>query len=543
MNSPILKKFILALSVVFIVSCDSEFNEIGSDLIDDDIHHNNIQKYTAKAVAFDKPTGAVQANNMPVNSLGVYNNPVFGKTVAHFVSQLELASENPVFYNPEIDTVYLYVPYYSNLESTDGNGNGTYTLDSVYVAENHTINLSIYENGYFLRNSDPGSPDGIQKYYSDDKAQIEMYRGSTLLNDAEVDSQNVAFVFSEHEIRRSVSLEGGETRIAERLAPGIYAELNKEFFQSKILEAPAGKLINNSVFKDYFRGLYFQVAEAGDGSSNQAMAMPRFEEGKIVIMYTDDKVDTNGEPEPDPDNPGETLREQKTLTLNLSGNTINLFENTYNDTFTSAVASSDEGLGDERLYIKGGEGSIAMINILDELDMDFLKPDPVTGERLLINEASLTFYIDQSAMEAAKEPMRIYLYDVKNRRPLFDYYVDGTTNNSFPKYNKFVHGGLIEKNSEGKGTRYKIRITNHINNIVNKDSANVTLGLVVTESISQVSNAALKTPFTAGGEEVKSVPVSSVIHPFGTVLYGSKQSPDVPEDKRLKLEIYYTKPN
>ena len=36
-------------------------------------------------------------------------------------------------------------------------------------------------------------------------------------------------------------------------------------------------------------------------------------------------------------------------------------------------------------------------------------------------------------------------------------------------------------------------------------------------------------------------PRSAVMNPLGTVLYGS--NPSVPADKRLKLEIYYTKPN
>lgn len=86
-----------------------------------------------------------------------------------------------------------------------------------------------------------------------------------------------------------------------------------------------------------------------------------------------------------------------------------------------------------------------------------------------------------------------------------------------------------------------MRITNHINNIINNDSTNVKLGLVVTENINVVSNATLKTPFTTSETEVEKLPVSSVTYPFGTVLYGS--SSNVPEDKRLKLEIFYTKPN
>ena len=543
MNSPILKKFILALSAVFfVISCDTEYNDIGSDLIDDDIHHNDIQKYTASAVAFDKATGAVQANNMPLNTLGVYNHPVFGKTVSHFVTQLSLASENPTFYNPVIDTVYMYVPYYSNIESTDEDGESTYSLDSVYVSDNHSIDLRVYENGYYLRDSDPGSSDGAQKYYSDEKNLVENFRGTTLLNDSGNTVQNSEFFFSAAEIDRIVSYIDEETNLpvqktAERLAPGIYTELNKEFFQEKIFNAPAGKLFNNSVFKDYFRGIYFQVNETAE--SNMAMAMPRFAEGKIVILYMDDKMDVNGDPDLDDD--GNVIREKKTLTLNMTGNTINFFENTYNDTFTSAIASSDETFGDEKLYLKGGEGSMAVIDIMSAEDLNFLRE-----QRVLINEANLVFYVDQQQMAGVDknhEPLRIYLYDLDNRRPVYDYYIDGTVNNSYPKYNKYVHGGIIEKNSEGKGVKYKIRITDHVNNVVNKDSLGIRLGLVVSETINQVSNAALKTPFTTLGQEVKSVPVSSVIHPFGTVLYGSRESENVPEDKRLKLEIYYTKPN
>nr|MBP6460351.1 DUF4270 family protein [Crocinitomicaceae bacterium] len=37
------------------------------------------------------------------------------------------------------------------------------------------------------------------------------------------------------------------------------------------------------------------------------------------------------------------------------------------------------------------------------------------------------------------------------------------------------------------------------------------------------------------------LPKASVMNPLGTILYGSH--PSVPEDKRVKLQIYYTKPN
>lgn len=528
-NRSFYKKLILALSVVFFISCDTEYNDIGANIIDSDIHHDMLQ-YQASVVATDVGMGAVQANNLPLNSLGVYDNPVFGKTVASFVSQVELASANPTLYNPVIDSVYLYVPYFLKSQSTNSEtGENTYTLDSIYGNLNSKFKLHIYENKYFLRDTDPGAGDASsQKYYSDDKALVESNRGTVLLNNNPSESQNETFGYSAAEVKRRY---GSNSTIAETFAPGMFLYLDNDFFQSKILDAgDSGNLLNNNVFREYFRGLYFQVEQIGDQS---VMGMPRFDQGKITIKYTDNKVSLNENGEL------EILEEteSKTITLNLTGNTINFFDNVYSSQFTNAITNNDGETGDERLYVKGGAGSMAAIDILSDEDIATLKSD-----RILINDASLTFYVDKEAMANAKEPRRLYLYDLTNKRPLYDYSLDGTSISSAPKYNKYVHGGLLSyDDTDDRGISYKVRITNHISNIINKDSTNVKIGLVVTENINVITNAALKNYFTTGGTEVKTVPVSSVVHPFGTVLYGSNSN--VPEEKRLKLEIFYTKPN
>lgn len=518
------RSIIIALGMVTFIACDTDYNEIGANIIDNDVH-NSLTKYKASVYATDAPTGAVQANNLPVNSLGVYDNPVFGKTIAHFVSQVELASANPTFYNPVIDSVYLYVPYFSKLESTDSNGNRTYSLDSIYGDLNARFRLRVYENKYFLRDTDPGAGDGsVQKYYSDDKALVDANRGTTVLNNGNI-SQNDNFYFSDQEIDR---LYGAPAAVAETFAPGMFLYLENDFFQQKILEG-GSNLINNNVFREYFRGLYFQVEQIGDQA---VMGMPRFDQGKITIKYTDNKTDI--------DDDGSLIildeTESKSVVLNLTGNTINFFDNTYSTPFTNAVTSTDDTSGDERLYIKGGAGSLAAIDILSDSDIALLK-----AERVLINEANLTFFIDKDIMASAKEPRRVYLYDLTNKRPLYDYAVDATTNSLNPKYGKYVHGGILEYSSDGRGLGYKVRLTNHINNIINKDSTNIKLGLVVTENINVITNAALRNPFIVEGTQVSTLPVSTVVHPFGTVLYGTNNN--VPEEKRLKLEIFYTKPN
>jgi hypothetical protein len=119
------------------------------------------------------------------------------------------------------------------------------------------------------------------------------------------------------------------------------------------------------------------------------------------------------------------------------------------------------------------------------------------------------------------------------------------------KLNKKIHGGILEKDVLStivtkRGIKYKIRLTNHVRNLISKDSTNVRLGLVVTESIATTSNAKLKNT-TTGDNPLSKIPTSSVINPLGTVLFGNNIPNDLANKanyaKRLKLEIYYTKPN
>jgi hypothetical protein len=536
MNSSILTKFVFALCVVFIVSCDNDYSTIGADMIEDDIHNNGIEKLIVNPVAFDKATGAVQANNLPVNALGIYNNQAFGKMTAHFVSQLELGTENPIFTTEvTIDSVYLYVPYYSTLQSTASDGASTYVLDSIYGdRDNAKMKLSVYENGYFLRSTDPATTGVSQKYFSDDRQLVEANRGGFRLNNSTKTKQNDAFFFDPAEI----VIKSPAGTVKQRLKPGIYMDLDINYFMQKMVHAPAGKLLNNSVFKDYFRGIYLNVEETQVAG---ALAMLNFAEGKIVIEYSENGFDVNNNP---------IGRVGKTLNLNLKGNTISFLESAYNNDFANAINTSDEVNGDDRLYLRGGEGSMAFINIPDE-QLDILRESKNGGVRTLINEANLTFYVDSLKMTGSEEPYRVYLYDVKNKRPIYDYFVDVSTNNTKPKFGKYVYGGKIQYGViPRRGRSYKIKLTDHINNIVNKDSTNVTLGLVVTDNINLVTNAALKNAFDVDSApnqgagkrtSVKDLPVSSVISPSGTILYGSK--PGVPEKVRLKLEIFYTKPN
>lgn len=582
-----LKSFIIGVLILCIASCDKDINELGGSIVGD--NHYGLNHANFDVLAYNQSLGPVQTNNLPVNQLGVYYNPVFGKTTASFVTQVSLSATNPSFINNatvQLDSVYLYVPYFATLQSTttDANGYNTYTLDSIQPKVTAgtplpKIKLSVFESTDDIGGFDPNT--SLQqpfKYYSNSSFN----HGTTRLNDDNTNaykrtstngpitdySQNDQFVFNESEIqfyKRIDATTPGYTDISSRKAPGMYLNLNTAFFQTKIMNeiiAPTGKLFNNSTFQNYFKGLYFKAESISP--TEGSLALMNFSAGYIKLVYTDDLSSTDH------------TRVKQEIKINLSGNTVNLLEN---DNNYPGYVPPNTTTGDSKLYLKGGNGSMAVIDLFGGKKNDSLNTDlqVMRNEKWLINEANLTFYIDQTTFgSTAPEPNRIYLYDLTNKRPLVDFYSDYSTN-TITKFNKSAFGGILldgnskivnQKNNE-RGTKYKINITNYLRTLVKhgpthnsnktaylnsdgtpynsiKDSTNVRLGLVVTENINTSGgNYYLKNPFTTTSSSntltSQYIPQMSVINPLGTILYGS--NPSVPVDKRLKLEVYYTKPN
>ena len=93
-----------AIVAVLFASCDKDFNEIGADIVGED-HFLFEKDDTFSIVANTVATGPVQSNNLPINPLGVYNNPALGRTIASFVTQLEVpvSSRNQLFMTYDTD--------------------------------------------------------------------------------------------------------------------------------------------------------------------------------------------------------------------------------------------------------------------------------------------------------------------------------------------------------------------------------------------------------------------------------------------------------
>lgn len=566
-NNSFFKIILIAIPVVFFASCDKDFNSIGGDLVGDE--HFGLEAKNYDVLSYNQKINPVQSNNLPINALGIYDDPVFGTTEASFATQVVLASVNPtVGNNVEMDSVTLSIPYFSHID-TDvpiaANGDNTYILDSIYGNKDGKINLSVYENGYFMRDLDPAT--GFleaQKFYTNQQSDFENLKGTDLLNDAADVTQNSAFLFSNKEFKVVTPAETtGGTATITRTPPAMRLALNKTYFKTAIIDAAAsGKLITNDVFKNHFRGLYFKVEKSG--SNPGRLALMNFKAGTITINYKEDGIETITNA--DGSKTTKIIRVAKSIILNLTGNTVSLMSNDLSNANAYATAANNPNrtTGDEKLYLKGGEGSMAILDLFDKTDVlgydangvltgpnlvpdqldELRRIDPVTGKKLLINEANLVFHVDGNGplmVENKQIAKRVYLYDLTNQTTVVDYLFDGTTGTN-AKNGLLIYSGLLNSTKADDYT-YKIRITNHIKSLVkNIDSTNVKLGVVVTEDINNSAMNKLRSSLTLpNGTIVSKAPQASVMSPLGVVLFGGTAS--VPEAKKLKLEIYYTKPN
>ena len=533
-NNSFFKTLLLVVSISFFVSCDKEYSEIGDALIGE--NNFDLSKENYNVIAYNQKITPIQSDNLPINALGIYDNPAFGKTTANFATQLTLASVNPTInlaLNPLIDSVYIDVPYFVDASQTKllTTGGNAYVLDSIYGALNAKIKLSIYESTRSMEKQT-----GVEQiFYTNQNAEFDGYKFGARLNDfvTPENAQNEAFFFNAKQ-NTLITKDADGKEVRTYSAPSMRLKLNTTFFRDKILNAPAGKLATNDVFKEYFRGLYFKVEQSGVDLGS--LCSINFGKGTITIKY---KENTSLTVE---------TRIDKTIVLNMSGSTVSLLNETNtNSDYDKATTLPNMALEAERLYVKGGEGSLAILELFGaDINNDGVADEleAIRNNGWLINEANLVFNIDASSMANSFEPERIYLYDFTNGLSVLDYLVDGSGAVK-PKRAKVVFDGNIKKAPDngtvkGRGLTYKFRITDHIRNLVNKkDTKNVKLGLVVTEDIAIANFNFLRTATITPAFSV--APRASVMNPLGTILYGGKST--VPDTKRLKLEIYYTKPN
>ena len=401
-------------------------------------------------------------------------------------------------------------------------------LDSIYGNIEAPFTLKIERSTYFLRDLDPDA--GFleaQEYYSSQEfapafVSDVLFEGEVLISDEE-------YLTFQEDDPDTAEIDESEL-VDERLQPGIRISLDPNWFQANILDKEGDpELISTSTFNDFLRGLHFSI-----DSSDDIMLILNFAAAQITIEYEYDVF-----------RDGAIEKEDREYQLGLitggnnftpiNGNAVNTI---LNEPFPQPIADEmDTGQNASRIYLKGGGGSYAEIKLFDELNGEDAI-NQIKANNWVINEANLVFYVDREALDNAggvPEPPRLYLFNADTNTPLFNERTENSiAQSAFGLY--LTYDGFLEEEDD-KGLKYTLRITEYLNEIIVRDAANATLGLMITSDIRFTGSSNTILP---GGVE-KRIPVSSNTSPLGTILVGSNV-PDT-DDRKLKLEIFYTETN
>ena len=569
-------------------SCESEDFTLGESLVSGEPFTLTKQTYaieSVKQLSLDR----VQTNKMTLYQMCNYKDPLFGETRASLVSQLQLSLPNPVFGElsalAEIDNdsderekvtkVTLYIPYQrASSDESDRDGDGVpdifdvdpddpqsdsdgdgltdnderllgtdplsedtdkdgildaddpettansfarrFDLDSIFSFTNQDrFHLTVRPSDYYLRDNDPKT-DFLesQAYFSDKQSVFEPFLGNSLFDGPVVISDFQYVTYNEDDPTTPDVDESLTIDVSQSRDPGIFVELDKSFFQDRIVDLEgADALRSQSNFKDHLRGLHLSIA-----ASDDLMLLLDLSTAYIEIEYEYDSINTQ--------EATDTFR-LNFITGSAQGFTQGIAVNTW-EYERLMPATSDESILPNRIYLKGGNGSVVQFELPQRVI------DEVKQNNWLINEASLEFYVDQEAMAPIPfEPPRLYMYKSTNSFPIYN--ARNETSSSQTALGVYQnYDASLRRSANGRGESYKVNITDYFNDMVVRDSLNVPINISVSANIAfpQVQQAVLEDGSTID------YPLMSGITPFGTVIYGP--SSEVIEEKRLKLNLFYT---
>ena len=531
---------------VLLLSCEKEFASFESEVINSE----NAINFSTSSIEYGLTTRSemvnpVQTNNLPSFLVGSYKHPQYGISNSSFVGQMVPEDYNHDFGdNVVLDSVVLTIPYYSRGVETSEEGDITYEIDSVYG--NSPIKISVFKNNFFFRSFDPFSDfDTSQSYFSNGSLSLEeiinlgQLEGDLLF---EIDE----FTPSAEQINLTELDSVGNSYVSQRLAPALRFKLNNpndNFWETIFFENEGNQVLTNEPnFKEFFRGLYIKAESNSDGS----LMLLNFasSNSKLTIHYTSDNTNVDDTDSGSTDN---IETNQHEYVMNFSGNLVNLFEN---ETLID-VDLMDQTNGNENIYVRGGEGIISTLDLFsgtitengEEIDeFDHFKEffyDEISDEPIrIINEAYIEFFVNQN-FSNQDEPERIYIYNYEQNSALIDYFLDQsvssqTINAKINHLEPLLRDTLSDDN---KGVKYKIRITEHLNNLILRDSANAKLGLGVISDVASVQNFKILDGFDSENKKLAS---GVILSPKGTILHGNLS---LNLEKRPKIKIYYTEPD
>ncbi len=405
-------------------------------------------------------------------------------------------------------------------------------LDSIYGDRDTPFKLNVKRSTFYLRDYDPETNfTEAQNYFSDRDYNSFATETISIEEENEIVISDKEILITEEDDESTEDVD--ESLTFTKLNPGIYLPLDNDFFQENILDKEgSSELLNQNNFEEYLRGLHISLT-----SNEDLMLLLDLSNASITMTYTYEAYDADNVESPSIETEDYVF---SLIGTTFTGNAVNTFiSEDYSTEISEAINATEQNA--EKIYLKGGSGAYATIKLFDENNsLDVI--NQIKANNWIINEARLVFYVEEEANQAINaantyessiKPPRLYLFNTEDNSALYnsftEYSTDVTPFGLFLNYN-----GFLEESSSGDS--YSINITEYINSII-EDGTNETLGLMITPNIE--TTTALNANVNG---ELLELPIAPTISPLGTVLYGSNVSSEN-LDKKLQLEIFYTKTN
>lgn len=497
---------VVILFITAIISCEKDFTDIASNVVTNskfDTKDTIIEVIvTNKAITNVRADGLAIGGTLGQYLLGVYNNPNYEKVEASIVSQLAIDASINVAdktYGTDttvvttIDTVFLKLPYQATLKADT---TADYDLDSIIGDPTKAFNFNLYRTETYMNRLDPVDPSKTNEYLSNHAYQI--IPGE--LN-AQVDYQfkpdaNDTLMVYKRRLSNGLVYQSDTLRLTNN---NPFARIPLDEAKIKALfvdQYGSANFESQEAINEYIKGLYLE-AKGNEGSligfnitSTDATLRPSLE-----IRYTN-TILKNGSVVVDT-----IMKSNSFLLSNFSTSLYKMEEKTYPN--------------DNNIVVQGAAGNMAQIEMLTGTQLNDLR-----SKNWLINEASLTFYVNQNIVDfdTIQTPNKLFLFkdgDVASQ--IKDHFSEGPT---------VFDGNLIL--TDNKPDYYKFRITDYLSDLLlGNSSYNPKLGLKVFNNPTDGYTSLIDTLVTSYSWNPKTV----------TLLNHNKVANG---ERRAKLKISYS---
>lgn len=519
-------------------SCEDDISDVGSGMIDSG--SAAYVKYV-DVVAYNTNNDSIRSDEQVLQNaiLGVYEEPVFGRTKAKFISQARLGATVDFGENPEIDSVTLTIPvfYDSDEDNIDVDtitvysapeGSSTpdtiaikrtYTLDSIYGNTSATMTLQVREVAEYL--------------YSQDST---LYSNPSLAGCVGCNNMNEIDVFptvlGSKAITNKVTTyqKKAENDNSSEPTPSIQVKLDADYFKQKFIDNQnSSDLTDQAAFiRNFFRGIELSIEE------NQGFLFNfRSNAISLDIEYKYDN------PLEDTGDDNYEARKDGTLPLSFSSYwsgtpgynvQVSQFEHQNRGAqFLDSYTNPDKTNGASRLYLAGMDGTKTILK-LNQDQLNEIRDNVLNNDWAIVG-AELNFHVDDSyglkmppylfAWNNYVEDAEIQNVNFSDITSFYNYYPTSVQFNPMYDY------------AENPKT-YTIRITDYIKSIVEQGEVYEDGSVVVSLGNFMMNPTGSYTSVLSGTNPFYS---NRAFNPYRVVLHGNATEQT---DKKLRLKVYYT---